>query len=137
GYILDVLNYEMSDIFANLGINTEGGEWVYAEKEKVDKSQQADIVVKMNSLGLPISDDYLYDTFGIDKPGNYDEIVRKKAEQQAAMLEALKKQQKEGEGTAEPAPVAESPKPTDKTIYRRILDFFASARTAGDRSMKW
>lgn len=137
GYILDVLNYEMSDIFTNLGINTEGGEWVYAEKERVDKTQQADIVVKMNSLGLPISDDYLYDTFGIDKPDNYEELIKRKEEQQAAMLEAMRNPSKEEQPDGEEGEPQSQQKPTDKTVYRRILDFFASARRAGNHSVNW
>lgn len=134
GYVLDVLNYEMTPIFEKLGIDTGGGEWVFVKEEKTDKAQQADIVVKMNSLGLPISDDYLYGTFGIEKPENYDELVKRKAEEKAAMLEAMKA--KEGK-TDEDGEVKETKgekkeeKPTDRTIYRRLLDFFASARTAG------
>lgn len=140
GYVLDVLNYEMSDIFAALGINTTGGEWVYAEKEKIDRQQQADIVVKMNSLGLPISDDYLYDTFGIDKPDNYEEILKKKEEEKAAMLEAMKAQGSKAEEEEEEKKTKgerKEEKTTDKTVYRRILDFFASARTAGDHTVNW
>lgn len=44
--------------------------------------QQADIICKLKQeAGLPISDDFLYDEFGIPKPDNYDEL---KAEQRAA-----------------------------------------------------
>ncbi|MCQ2299758.1 MAG: DUF935 domain-containing protein [Bacteroidales bacterium] len=134
GFVLDVLNYEMSPIFAALGIDTEGGEWVYAEKEKIDKTQQADIVVKMNSIGLPISDDYLYDTFGIAKPDDYDQIKADKEAQRKALEEALRKQSEEPEPGNDPA---ENPKTTDRSIYQRILDFFAEARAAGTRSERW
>lgn len=139
GYILDVLNYEMTPIFAKLGINTEGGEWVYAEKEKIDRTQQADIVVKLSGLGLPISDDYLYDTFGIDKPENYDEIIKQKEEQRAAMMEAIKdkpQQEDENKEEDEGAKPQQPDKATKDNIVKRILGFFASARTAGDYT-KW
>lgn len=139
GYILDVLNYEMSPIFAKLGINTEGGEWVYAEKEKIDRSLQADIVIKMNSLGLPISDDYLYDTFGIDKPEDYEKIKEDKEAQRQAMLEALK--DKPQQTREEPQRQTEEPddetKKAKATLVNRLLGFFASARKAGNRSMNW
>lgn len=131
GFVLDVLNYEMSPIFAALGIDTEGGEWVYAEKEKIDKTQQADIVVKMNAIGLPISDDYLYDTFGIAKPDDYDQIKADKEAQRKALEEALRKQ---SEPDNDPT---ENPKTHDRSIYQRILDFFAEARAAGTRSERW
>ena len=90
GYVLDVLNYEMGDIFNSLGIDTTGGKWVYVEKEEVDRAQQAQIVVQMNSIGLPIDDDYLYTTFGIDKPADYDKIKADKEASKQAIQEALK-----------------------------------------------
>lgn len=134
GYVLDVLNYEMSPIFSALGINTEGGEWVFVKKEVVDKSQQADIVVKMNSIGLPISDDYLYDTFGIEKPENYDEIVKQKEEQKVAMTEALKASQKQ-DGEDDDEERKGNRQKTSDSVVKRFLDFFASARKAG--SDRW
>lgn len=79
--ILDILNYYMRPIFENLGFNVAGGEFVYAKKEEVDTDKQIVIVEKLNQMGLPIDDDYLYNTFGIEKPENYDQL---KAEKQAA-----------------------------------------------------
>lgn len=146
GYILDVLNYEMTPIFAALGLNTEGGEWVHAQKTKVDKAQQADIIVKMNAMGLPIDDDYIYETLDIAKPANYDEIKKEKEEQKAAMMEALKKSSENGkkegdEGEAEqneegeddePKGKAKPTKKADDSILKRVLGFFSKAReTAG------
>lgn len=135
GYVLDVLNYEMSPIFAKLGINTEGGEWVFVQSEKIDRNQQADIVVKMNSLGLPISDDYLYDTFGIEKPADYAQIKEEKKQQKEAALAALQsaKEEEGGEDKGE----EEKPKTKDSGILRRVLDFFVRAREAGDNSEDW
>lgn len=88
--ILDVLNYHMRPIFSNLGFNTEGGEFVYAKKDKTHPTQQVDIVLKLNSIGLPISDDYLYEFSGIPKPENYDELLaEKKAEKEALKAQLL------------------------------------------------
>lgn len=86
--ILDVLNYDMRRIFAGLGFNVEGGQFVYVEKNKQHPTQQVDIVLKLHSIGLPISDDYLYDFSGIPKPDNYDELIAQKE----AEKEALQKQ---------------------------------------------
>ena len=134
-YVLDVLNYEMSDIFMTMGINTEGGEWCYVKQEKIDATAQADIVVKMNQLGLPISDDYLYETFGIEKPADYEKLVKEKEAQKAAMQKAM---EEAGKATNQPA---EPDKKARTGIAKRILDFFASARKeAGSQdtlSMKW
>lgn len=88
--ILDVLNYHMRPIFSALGFNTEGGEFVFAKKDKTHPTQQVDIVLKLNSIGLPISDDYLYEFSGIPKPDNYDELLaEKKAEKEALQAQLL------------------------------------------------
>ncbi len=87
-FILDILNYDMRPIFADLGFNVEGGEFVYARKDKISPSQQIDIVQKLSSMGLPIDDDYLYETFGVAKPKDYD---RQKADK-AAQREAIRRQ---------------------------------------------
>ena len=88
--IIDVLNYHMRPIFSALGFNTDGGEFVYAKKDKTHPTQQVDIVLKLNSIGLPISDDYLYEFSGIPKPENYDELIEeKKAEKEAMQAQLL------------------------------------------------
>ena len=91
-FILDILNYQMRDIFTNLGFNTDGGEFVYAKKDKVDVAQQIDIVQKCANMGLPIDDDYLYETFGIAKPENYSELKTRKEEERAALRERLQQE---------------------------------------------
>ena len=71
-YILDILNYEMTDIFAALGVNTEGGEFVHVEPKYADKQVQINVVSKLKEMGLPMSDEYLYETFDIAKPDDYE-----------------------------------------------------------------
>jgi phage gp29-like protein len=74
-YVLDVLNYDMTDIFAAMGINTAGGEFVFPEPKEVDLASKMNILTQLStSYNLPISDDYLYETFGIDKPKDYDKL---------------------------------------------------------------
>lgn len=88
--ILDVLNYHMRPIFASLGFNTEGGRFVYVETNKTHPTQQVDIVLKLNSMGLPIADDYLYEFSGIPKPDNYEELLaEKKAEKEALQAQLM------------------------------------------------
>jgi len=79
-FILDLLNYDMADIFASLGVNTEGGEFVRVEQKYQDKQVQINVVSKLKEMGLPMSDDYLYNTFDVEKPDDYD---ARKAEMQA------------------------------------------------------
>ena len=79
-FILDLLNYDMADIFSALGVNTEGGEFVRVEQKYQDKQVQINVVSKLKEMGLPMSDDYLYKTFDVEKPEDYDTL---KAEQEA------------------------------------------------------
>ena len=71
-FILDLLNYDMTEIFASLGVNTEGGEFVRVEQKYADKQVQINVVSKLKEMGLPMSDEYLYKTFDVEKPDDYD-----------------------------------------------------------------
>lgn len=119
-FILDILNYQMRDIFAELGFNTDGGEFVYAKKEKVDTAQQIDIVQKLSNMGLPIDDDYLYETFGVAKPENYNELKAKKEEERAILREQLQQQPTK--------PTLPEP-PTRKATENALRRFFGLAPT--------
>lgn len=83
-YILDLLNYDMADIFASLGVNTQGGEFVRVEQKYQDKHVQINVVSKLKEMGLPMSDDYLYKTFDVEKPEDYATL---KAQQEAEAQE--------------------------------------------------
>lgn len=77
--ILNVLNYDMTDIFESMGYNTRGGEFVYVEPKETNITVIADVITKMRNAGTPVSDDTFYELTGIPKPDNYDQL---KAEQQ-------------------------------------------------------
>lgn len=77
--ILDVLNYELTDIFTNLGMNTAGGEFSFVVPQNKDLSARILIDTQLKNGGLPISDDYFYETYGIEKPKNYEELKKAKA----------------------------------------------------------
>lgn len=40
-------------------------------------------------MGLPIDDDYLYDTFCVKKPDNYEQLKAEKLAEKEAMRKAL------------------------------------------------
>lgn len=74
-YVLNVLNYNMSDIFLSMGVNTQGGEFHFPEPKKIDLTAKMNIFSQAKkTFNLPISDDQLYDEFGIEKPSNYDQL---------------------------------------------------------------
>ena len=81
-YVLDVLNYDMADIFARLGINTAAGEFVFPEKKDIDPATKISVLTQLrNSFSLPVSDDYLYAEFGIEKPADYKKVKRQQQQE--------------------------------------------------------
>ena len=124
-FILDILNYDMRPIFASLGFNVEGGEFVYAKKDKINPAQQIDIVQKLSSMGLPIDDDYLYETFCVAKPDNYKQLKEEKEDTKAAFREQLDLQGNEDDKKKQD-------KNTDKTAFKQHLkSFFGLAPDKG------
>ena len=116
-FILDILNYDMRPIFASLGFNVEGGEFVYAKKDKINPAQQIDIVQKLSSMGLPIDDDYLYETFCVAKPDNYKQLKEEKEAAKAAFREQLDLQVNGDDKKKQD-------KNTDKTAFKQHLRSF-------------
>lgn len=124
-FILDILNYDMRPVFASLGFNVEGGEFVYAKKDKINPAQQIDIVQKLSSMGLPIDDDYLYETFCVAKPDNYKQLKEEKEAAKAAFREQLGLQCNDDNKKKQD-------KNTDKTAFKQHLkSFFGLAPDKG------
>lgn len=124
-FILDILNYDMRPIFASLGFNVEGGEFVYAKKDKINPVQQIDIVQKLSSMGLPIDDDYLYETFCVAKPDNYKQLKEEKEAAKAAFREQLGMHGNDDDKKKQD-------KNTDKTAFKQHLrSFFGLAPDKG------
>ena len=74
--IMNILNYDVTDIFAKMGINTAGGKFVFNPPKQKDDTKRVGVLRTLkNDLGLPISHEYLYEEFGVPKPDNYEELV--------------------------------------------------------------
>lgn len=84
--ILNLLNYDMADQFAALGINTQGGEFVYVEEADLGiVKTKAELLEKaVNVFNLPVDDDYLYEQLHIEKPDNYEQLKVEMAEKKKA-----------------------------------------------------
>ena len=129
-FILDLLNYDMTDIFAALGVSTENGEFVRVEQKFQDKQVQINVVSKLREMGLPMSDDYLYETFDVAKPDDYD--ARKAAidaerEAVADQRRILAQRLDEGTRAARQEPTAEE----RRSFYDRFRSFFGLAPRDG------
>lgn len=129
-FVLDLLNYDMTDIFAALGVSTENGEFVRVEPKYQDKQVQINVVSKLREMGLPMSDDYLYETFDVAKPDDYD--ARKAAidaerEAVAEQRRILAQRLDEGAREARQEPTAEE----RRSFYDRFRSFFGLAPRDG------
>ena len=89
-FILNVLNYDMTDIFRGLGINTDGGAFCFVEPEKMSAAEKADLFKKAIDMGLPIDDDYMYEQLGIEKPADYSSLKQEQSDRRERQLEALR-----------------------------------------------
>ena len=128
-FILDVLNYDMTDIFNALGVNTEGGEFVYVKNRGLNPNQQVDVIQKVKAMGVPVSDDYIYEVLLIDKPEDYEaQKAEIKAQEEAnRKLQQEMANQIESKNNTEPARKANRRLNMDnqsKAWYERARDDF-------------
>jgi phage gp29-like protein len=121
-FVLDVLNYDMTDILLSMGINTDGGEFIFTEQKDFDIKAKAEILTQLrNTFDLPVSDDYLYEEFDIEKPKDYRQIIQSR--QESAPIQA-------------PAAIVPAATPEEKKKFSNFLSgFFADARH--DRALRW
>jgi phage gp29-like protein len=82
-FVLNLLNYDMVDIFESMGIHTQGGEFTVAKpKDATETTNRAAILEKARTVfQLPMDDDYLYEQLSIDKPDDYDRLKKELLEQ--------------------------------------------------------
>ena len=89
-------------------------------------------VEKLNAMGLPMSDDYLYETFNVDKPENYEQLKADKAAEKARQEEM---RQRLEEMTAQrlnvPQNANQAPSGDNGTISNRLKTFFGLAPEGG------
>lgn len=136
--LLDVLNYDLLPILTQLGYNVEGGEFAFKTKDDVQPSQQIDIVQKLHSMGLPMDDDYLYETFAVRKPADYDAIKAAKEAEKAALRAALQGGPEEGGEDNQEEDEPKSPQQADKTtLKQRLRSFFGLAPLSHGASDNW
>lgn len=131
-YVLKVLNYDMTDIFARMGINTSGGKFCFPEKKDVDPNTEMSVLTQLHTtFSLPIDDDYLYEKFGIEKPKDYDQQKQQQVEEKKAREERLKQQTEEEDldGTTQTS----KGKGQISRFKNRLRSFFVKAPKDGAR----
>jgi phage gp29-like protein len=76
-----VLNSRFIKILNAAGFSTQGGRFIVeGEDNELSVKESFDIHMQLKKEGIPIDDDFFYETYGIPKPDNYDQIVAEKRE---------------------------------------------------------
>ena len=137
-----VENHLNSDKFISIlksyGYDVEGGYFKYELELNLDKLKSRLEIDMRVSEKVPVSDDYWYETYGIPKPENYNELKKEMQERQnpAAYLTP----QNSGEKNKEEKEGKEDEKDKNKQladlsspnwyskIFESLADFFAHAR---------
>lgn len=101
-FLLNILNYDMTDIFQRMGIDTQGGEFAFVAPQEMSTKERVEMLASLkNTFNLPIDDDYLYQLTGVEKPKDYKE-QKEKASPQPSPKE---REEEEKEEAPEPTPV--------------------------------
>lgn len=136
----------MTDIFRSMGINTDGGEFIYPEPKKVDLTAKMNILVQaQTNFGLPVSDDYIYETFGIEKPKDYEKRKREQEERIRKYLSSQMPQNDENQDNNPDNPDSqEQPGKTAKPkakfgtrFWNQLSNFFGLAPTDLGARLDW
>lgn len=86
-FVRRILNRRLCKIFEANGIDLKGGSFQIKNdyEEKLSKTDQLNLELRLkNEGGIPIDDDHFYETYGIEKPANYDELKAEMKEKAAA-----------------------------------------------------
>lgn len=135
--ILDILNYEVTDVFSSMGIDTAGGKFVFVPPKKKDLSAQINIDCRLkNEMGLPIDDDYLYETYGVRKPKDYETLKALLHTPAHSGEEQVTENKAEDRQSALPAR-ENKPVKTGRGLTDRMRNFFGRAPENTGADLEW
>jgi hypothetical protein len=132
-FILFNLNEKLTPLLKQHGypIN-ELGEWTYEESANIALKERIEIDMKVSEK-VPISDDYWYKTYGIEKPEDYDKL-KKEMEAKKAVIPAQPTQNNNGQkgpGTNQPKNITTQNNQSKKnqetwSLMNKLADLFSS-----------
>ena len=73
-FVLNVLNYDLTELLVSMGVDVRGGAFEYEKPKNSDLTARINIDRTLQAMGLPIGDDYLYETYGVERPANYADL---------------------------------------------------------------
>ena len=129
-YICNILNSEQFlNVLASYGYNVLGGAFCFDEEIDLQKlKSRLDIDIQLANK-VPIADDYWYETYGIPKPDNYDQLKQEQEERRQAVLESIKQNGKENDKEEDKNERKEEKNATKKQskLFDQLADFFGFA----------
>ncbi len=75
-FLKNILNNQFRQLLLTHGYKVDKGTFDFVEAESLIISDRIDVDDKLRNI-IPISDDYFYETYGIPKPENYEELKKK------------------------------------------------------------
>ena len=81
-----ILNSRFTRILASAGFQVDGGSFIIeGEDNELTVKESFDMQMRLLDKGLPIDDDFFYETYGIPKPDNYEQLKKDQADEKAAV----------------------------------------------------
>lgn len=94
-FLKNILNNQFRKLLLLHGFKTEKGEFDFVDSESLPVGERIMVDEKLKEI-IPMSDDYFYETYGVPKPDNYDEL-KKKLDEKNARPFAQQQQQPQSE----------------------------------------
>lgn len=117
------------EILASYGYPVQGGKFVFAkEVDRKAIQDQVGVVKTVKEMGVPVSDDYVYELTGIPKPDNYDELKQQQEEARQAITGKQPGKKKPGKEDEELEDLADITPGIWRQIRTALADFFDQAR---------
>jgi phage gp29-like protein len=122
-YITRILNDQFNPILEMHGFKVSGGKWSYREEDNIELKKTKIGIDMQVAEKVPVADDYFYETYGIPKPENYDEL---KARQEAARTAPASLAQDPDPALEQNDKKKQDPKLSAKQgLLERVLSFFS------------
>ncbi|MEM9338730.1 MAG: DUF935 family protein [Bacteroidota bacterium] len=123
-FVRRILNSRFRPILRAHGFDTKGGRFITeAQKHKLSVE---DVVKLKRDAKLPVSDDFLYEKFGIPKPENYEELKKDQESKVAVMAPAT--QTAPGQATPNDVPGEDEPEENQAeqlSFVKKLLHLFS------------
>lgn len=133
-----ILNSRFTRILASAGFDVSGGKFIIeGEDNELTIKESFDMHMQMKKDGLPIDDDFFYETYGVPKPANYNELKRKQEVEKPEPIDPKKPIPPKGKKRKDPVKLSDDPNDFEEEfeeasgiweqVKEKLRSFFESA----------